>query len=152
MCVFPIGSLLYEIFYILLYLIISKSFFKLKSVQMVKSVHLLSNTHFHSCFFLTFPFILYFYTKFKLSVNAYLLLIYTFMCMIMLFLGFKPISTLVLTQGNAMLHIFVFNEVQDTTKVSQIILLRIILLSFQSHQIRILSAGLGMAWNRDGLS
>ena len=101
-------------------------------------------------FFLLFH--LYFYKKFKLSVNAYLLLIYTFMCMIMLFLGFKPISTLVLTQGNAMLHICVFNEVQDTTKVSQIILLRIILLSFQSHQIRILSAGLGMAWNRDGLS
>ena len=33
-----------------------------------------------------------------------------------------------------------------------IIFLRIIILSFQSHQIRILSAGLGMAWNRDGLS
>ena len=32
------------------------------------------------------------------------------------------------------------------------IFLRIIILSFQSHQIRILSAGLGMTWNRDGLS
>ena len=48
----------------------------------------------------------------KVSIKDYLLLIYTFMCMI--------------------------------------IFLRI--LSFQSHQTRILSAGLGMAWNRDGLS
>ena len=33
-----------------------------------------------------------------------------------------------------------------------IIFLRIIILSFQSHQTRILNAGLGMAWNRYGLS
>ena len=32
------------------------------------------------------------------------------------------------------------------------IFLRIIILSFQSQQTCILSAGLGMAWNRDGLS
>ena len=72
--------------------------------------HVLSITHFHSCFFLTFPLKFYLYKKFKLSIKDYLLLIYTFMCMI--------------------------------------IFLRIIILSFQSHQTRILSAGLGMAWNR----
>ena len=33
-----------------------------------------------------------------------------------------------------------------------LIFLRILILSFQSHQIRILSTGLGMAWNLDGLS
>ena len=33
-----------------------------------------------------------------------------------------------------------------------ILFLIIIILSFQSHQIRMLSAGLGMAWNRYGLS
>jgi len=33
-----------------------------------------------------------------------------------------------------------------------IIFLRIIILRIQSHQIRNLSAGLGMVWNRDGLS
>ena len=33
-----------------------------------------------------------------------------------------------------------------------LIFLRIIVLSFQSHQTRILSAGLGMAWNQYGLS
>ena len=33
------------------------------------------------------------------------------------FWGFKPISSVVLTQGNAMLLICVFYEVQDTTKV-----------------------------------
>ena len=33
-----------------------------------------------------------------------------------------------------------------------ILFLMIIILSFQSHQIRMLSAGLGMAWNRYGLS
>ena len=56
----------------------------------------------------------YVYKKFKLSIKNYLLLIYTFMCMI--------------------------------------IVIRIVILSFQSHQNRILSTGLGMAWNRDGLS
>ena len=76
--------------------------------------HVLSITHFHSCFFLTFPFKFYLYKKFKLSIKDYLLLIYTFMCMI--------------------------------------IFLRIIILSFQNHQTRILSAGLGMVWNRYGLS
>ena len=76
--------------------------------------HVLSITHFHSYFFLTFPFKFYFYKKFKLSIKNYLLLIYTSMCMT--------------------------------------ICLRIIILSFQSHQTRILSAGLGMAWNRYGLS
>ena len=76
--------------------------------------HVLSITHFHSCFFLTFPFKFYLYKKFKLSIKDYLLLIYTFMFMI--------------------------------------IFLRIIILSFQSHQTRILSAVLGMAWNRYGLS
>ena len=65
-------------------------------------------------FFLTFPFKFYLYKKFKLFIKDYLLLIYTFMCMI--------------------------------------VFLRIIILSFQSHQTRILSAGLGMAWNRYGLS
>ena len=38
------------------------------------------------------------------------------------------------------------------TFMCMIIFLRIIILSFQSHQIRILSAGLGMAWNREWLS
>ena len=76
--------------------------------------HAHSITHFHSCFFFTFPIKFYLYRKFKLSIKDYLFLIYTFMCMI--------------------------------------IFLRIIMLSFQSHQTRILSAGLGMAWNRYGLS
>ena len=44
--------------------------------------HLLSSTHFHSCFFLTFPVKFYLYNKFKLSIKDYLLLNYTFMCMI----------------------------------------------------------------------
>ena len=35
----------------------------------------------------------------------------------MLFLGFKPISTLVLTQGNAMLLICALNDVHDITDV-----------------------------------
>ena len=35
----------------------------------------------------------------------------------MLFLGLKPISTLVLTQGNAVLLICVLNDVRDTTDV-----------------------------------
>ena len=69
--------------------------------------HVLSITY--SCFFLTFPFKFHLYKKFKLSIKDYLLLIYTFMCMI-------------------------------------------IFLSFQSHQTRTLNAGLGMAWNRYGLS
>ena len=38
------------------------------------------------------------------------------------------------------------------TFMCMIIFLRIIILSFQSHQTRILNAGLGMARNRDGLS
>ena len=76
--------------------------------------HVPSITLFHSCFFLTFPFKFYLYKKIKLSIKDYLLLVYTFMCMI--------------------------------------IFLRIIILSFRSHQTRILSAGLGMAWIRDGLS
>ena len=38
------------------------------------------------------------------------------------------------------------------TFMCMIIFLRILILSFQSHQICILSVGLGMAWNRDGLS
>ena len=38
------------------------------------------------------------------------------------------------------------------TVICMIIFLRIIILSFQSHQIRTLSAGLRMAWNRAGLS
>ena len=71
-------------------------------------------THFHSCFFLTFPLKLYLYKKFKLSIKDYLLLIYMFMFII--------------------------------------IFLRIIILSFQSHQTQIFSAGLGMAWNRYELS
>ena len=75
--------------------------------------HVLSITHFHLCFFLTFPFKFYLYKKFKLSIEDYLLFIYTFMCMI--------------------------------------IFLRIIILSFQSHQTRILSAGLGMAWKCDSI-
>ena len=33
----------------------------------------------------------------------------------MLYLGLKPISTLVLTQGNAMLLICVLNDVHDAT-------------------------------------
>ena len=33
-----------------------------------------------------------------------------------------------------------------------ILFLMILILSFKSHQIRMLSAGLGMAWNRYGLS
>jgi hypothetical protein len=76
--------------------------------------HVLSIKYFHSCFFLFFPFKFYLYKKIKLSIKDYLLLIYTFMCMI--------------------------------------IFLRIIILNFQSHQIRILSVGLGMAWNRGGVS
>ena len=76
--------------------------------------HVLSITHLNSCFFLTFPFKFYLFKKFKFSIKDYLLLIYTFMCMI--------------------------------------IFLRKIILSFQSHQTRILNAGLGMAWNRQGLS
>ena len=76
--------------------------------------HVLSITHFHSYFFLTFPFKLYLYKKIKFSIKDYLLLIYTFSFMI--------------------------------------IFPRIIILSFQSHQTRILSAGLRMAWNRSGLS
>ena len=76
--------------------------------------HVLSITHSHSCFVLTYPFKFYFYKKIRLSIKDYLLLIYTFMCMI--------------------------------------IFLRIIILSFQSHQTRILSAGFGMAWNRDRLT
>ena len=44
--------------------------------------HALSSKYFHSCFFLTFPFKFYSYKKFKLSIKDYLLLIYTFMCMI----------------------------------------------------------------------
>ena len=75
--------------------------------------HVLSITHSHSCFFLTFSLTYNVYNKFKLSIKYYLLLIYTIMCMI--------------------------------------IFLRIIILSFQSHQLRILSAGLVMAWNRGGL-
>ena len=39
-------------------------------------------THFHSCFFLTFPLKFYEYKKFKLSIKDYLLLVYTSMCMI----------------------------------------------------------------------
>ena len=74
--------------------------------------HVLSITHFHSCFFLTFSFKFCLYKKFKLSIKDYLLLIY--MCLLLF--------------------------------------LRIIILGFQSHQTRILSAGLGMAWNRYGLS
>ena len=76
--------------------------------------HVLSSTHFHSWFFLTFPLKFHLYKKLKLSIKDYLLLIYTFMCMI--------------------------------------IFLRIIILSFQSHQTRIHSAGLGKAWNRHRLS
>ena len=76
--------------------------------------HLLFITHIHLCFFLTFPSKFYFYKYFKLSIEDYLLLFYTFMCMI--------------------------------------IFLRIIILTFQSHQTSILSAALGMAWNRYGLS
>ena len=60
------------------------------------------------------PFKFYLYKKFKLSINDYLLLIYTFMCMV--------------------------------------IFLRILIISFQSHQTRIRNAGLGMAWNQYGLS
>ena len=52
--------------------------------------------------------------KCKLSIKDYLLLNYTFMCIILF--------------------------------------LRIIILTFQRHQTRILSAGLGIAWNWDGLS
>ena len=52
-----------------------------------------------------------------LSNRDYLLLIYTFMCMIIF--------------------------------LKEIIL---IIISFQSNQICILSVGFGMAWNRDGLS
>ena len=44
--------------------------------------HVLSFTHFHSCFFFTFPFKSYLYKKFKLSIKDNLLLIYTFMYMI----------------------------------------------------------------------
>ena len=77
--------------------------------------HLLSITHFHSCFFLLF----HLYKKIKLSIKDYLLLICTFMRM---------------------------------TIFLRIIFLRLIILSFQSQQIRIISAYLGMAWNRDELS
>ena len=49
--------------------------------QMQTYHHVLSITHFHSCFFLTFPFKNLFIQK-KLSIKDYLLLIYTFMCMI----------------------------------------------------------------------
>ena len=76
-------------------------------------MYFLSHISIHA-FFLTFPFKFYLYKKFKLSIKDYLLLIYTFMCMI--------------------------------------IFLRIIIISFQSHQIRIHSAGLGMAWNQEWLS
>ena len=38
------------------------------------------------------------------------------------------------------------------TFMCMIIFLRIIILSYQRHQICLLSAVLGMAWNRDGLS
>ena len=75
--------------------------------------HVLSITHFPSCFFLMFPLKYYLYQKIQF-IKDYLLLIYTYMCMI--------------------------------------IFLRRIHLSFQSHQTRILNAGLGMAWNREGLS
>jgi len=75
-------------------------------------MYFLSHISIHA--FLTFPYKFYLYKKFKLSIKDYLLLIYTFMCMI--------------------------------------IFLMIIILSFQSHQTRILSAGLGMSWNRYGLS
>ena len=40
--------------------------------------HVLSSTYFRSCFFLIFPFKFYLYKKYE----DYLLLIYTFMCMI----------------------------------------------------------------------
>ena len=40
--------------------------------------HVLYIKHFHSCFFLTFPFKLNFYKKFKMSIKDYLLLIYMF--------------------------------------------------------------------------
>ena len=66
----------------------------------------------HASFLLFFKF--YSYKKLKLSIKDFLLLIYTFMCMI--------------------------------------IFIRIIILSFQSHQNCILNAGLGMAWSRYGLS
>ena len=42
----------------------------------------LSITHFHSLFFLTFPFKFYLYKKFKLYSKDYFLFIYTFMCML----------------------------------------------------------------------
>ena len=76
--------------------------------------HVLSITHFHSCFFLIFPLKFYLNRKLRLSIKDYLLLIYTFMWMM--------------------------------------IFLKIIILIFQSHQTHILSAGLGMGWNRYGLS
>ena len=78
------------------------------------TIHVLSSTYFHSCFFITFAFKFYLCQKFELSIKDYLLLIYTFMCMI--------------------------------------IFLRIIIISFVSHQTRILNAGLGMTGNRYGLS
>ena len=59
-------------------------FFDHSSLNQIRLVtnHVLSITHFHSCFFLTFPFKFYFYIKLKLSIKDYLLLIYTFMCML----------------------------------------------------------------------
>ena len=76
--------------------------------------HVLFSTHFHSCFFLTFPLKYYLYKRFQLSNKENSLLIYTLMGMIQFW--------------------------------------RSIHLSFQSPQMYTLSAGLGMAWNRDGLS
>ena len=75
-------------------------------------MYFLSHVSIHA--FFTFPLKFHLIKKFKLSIKDYLLLFYTFMCMI--------------------------------------IFLRIMILSFQSHQTRILTAGLGMAWNRHGLS
>ena len=65
--------------------------------------HVLSITHFHSCFYLTFPFKFYFNKTFKLSINDYLLLIYTFMCMIIflmkIILSFQSHQTHILSEG-----------------------------------------------------
>ena len=59
--------------------------------------NILSITHFHSCFFLTFPFKFYLYKKFKLIIKDYLLLIYT---LLKIFLWGKLKSSAVYTYIN----------------------------------------------------
>ena len=102
-----------KIFFLLTFF---KVCFEHSSQNQMQTCHQTCTFH-HTFLFMLFSYIsilLLFIQKFKLSIKDYLLLIYTFMCMI--------------------------------------IFLKIIILSFQNHQNRILKSDLGMAQKRYGLS